>query len=1452
MVELPKQQTRLKTIITFSLRYKTMVLLATASIALFGLYALFNLPIGAVPDVTTNQVQVITTTRNLSTADVERFITQPVEIEMANLPGLVELRSVSKFGLSVVTVVFDDRMGTYLPRQLIAERIQAAVENIPQGFGSPFMGPISTGLGEIYQYILEVDPEYQHLYTATDLRTIQDWVVKRQLSGIPGVVEVNTWGGLLKQYEVAVNPVRLRAAGVSITEIFDALERNNSLAGAGYIEKNQQAYFIRSEGLIENLDELREVVVARHGNLIVRLGDVAEIREGSATRFGAITANGEGEKVLGQVMMLKGSNSNEVIKAVNERVQQISGSLPPGIRINGFLERSKLISKTTTTIAENLILGFLIVMFVVVLLLGNWRSGLLVASVIPLSLLFAISMMYLFHIDANLMSLGAIDFGIIIDGTVIIVEYVAFQISRNAAELGLLAGKPLRRRMDEITGDATQKLSRSALFGQLIIIIVFIPILSLTGIEGKMFRPMAQVFVAALVGAMIFGFTYVPVMSALFLKPGGGHSLATRLIALLNKAYVPSINWALNHKKLVLGAALAVLLATGVQFVHLGAEFVPTLDEGDFVIQPVFKTGTTLSETIGMTTKIETILKSFPEVDQVVSRIGAAEVPTDPMSMEESDIIITLKPRKEWVTAKTKDELADAFKEALNVFPGVEIEFTQPIEMRFNELITGTRADVAIKIFGEDLEMLNNLAQRIKILVEDVEGIGDIVVEKTTGLPEYLIRLNRSQLARYGLTTDEANKVISIAFAGLKAGEVLEGERRFDLVLRYDKPFRKNDIDLANIMVPVGGGLEIPLSELAEIVPGEGPAKISRDNARRRVVVGINVRGRDMESVVQDVQQRISSSIVLPEGFTIAYGGQFENLRMARQRLSIAIPVALLLIFIMLHLAFGNFRDAILIFTAIPMAVVGGVWLLWLRGMPFSISAGVGFIALFGVAVLNGIVLIEHYHALSAKGITDLRTLIVRGASERMRPVLLTAMAAALGFLPMAISQSAGAEVQRPLATVVIGGLFTSTFLTLIVLPVLYCVIIQRSEKMFMSKKSIYTIILLMLVSSTVPAQSPGADLAVERALANNPGHQAIRKQLEAAEAAIPLALSPEKPIIYYSLDKNNLASNDLPLNVWGISQQIAWPGLITVRHQLAKTQYEKATLMLQKSAASLELDVRLAYNDWQYRHALQQIYERLSGIEKRVLELVTKRVDEGALTRLELLMAQANYNEIALALSEAGYQTQQSRKRLEALIGTDLDLPAPDSLVPMPFPDTASHQGVWNVWSDNLLKHNKLLLKSENRQWLPDLELEYFSGTNKLLHPTRIDGFKIGLSLPLWLFPATAQYKTGKLQMQSLELQLQQAQRLYDLQFFDLKQNLKMSGSHLRFARQQSLDLASKIENTALLAYENGDADLDTYLMALSKALKIRRTFSEAIHQYNKSVLEYMLLPIVNTFMEQ
>lgn len=1033
-------------ILDFSVKSKLIIILFTLSIAAFGLYAVFHIPVGAVPDITNNQVQVITVSSNLSTQDIEQFITYPVELEMANLPGVKEIRSISKFGLSVVTIVFDENMGSYLPRQLIAEKIKTATANIPEGFGEPEMGPITTGLGEIYQYTLDVKPEFKDRYTAMELRTIQDWVVKRQLSGIQGVVEINTWGGLLKQYEIAIDPIRMQASGVSLTEVFSAVERNNSIAGGAYIEKENRSYFIRGDGMAKSLNDIGAIVIKNTNGTPLLVRDIAEIRYGNANRFGAITANGEGEKVLGQIMMLKDANSKKVMADVNKRIAEVQKTLPEGIFINPIIERGELIGKTSFTVIENLVLGCIIVMLIVILLLGNLRSALVIASMIPLSLLFTISMMFIFGIDANLMSLGALDFGIIIDGAVIIVEYIALRVTLKQNELNSTDSAGRQSLMDKITYNGASKMINSAIFGQIIILIVLIPIMTLSGVEGKMFRPMALSFSFAILGAMILGLTWLPVASALFLKPETKRKfdISAWIMKVAYKSYEPVIKWAYMHKRWVLGSALLSLIYTGILFTNIGGEFVPTLDEGDFVIQPVLKTGTSLSETIKLTSRMEQILKDkFPEVDKVVSRIGAAEVPTDPMSMEEIDMIIKLKPKSQWVRAKSKEELAEKIKEELSVIPGIDYEFTQPIEMRFNELITGVRADIAVKIFGEDLDYLAAKAEEIEKLINGIPGAADVILEKTAGLPQMGVHYNREKIAAYGIDIAELNRQLTMAFGGEKAGNIFEGEKRFDIVVRL-KPEDRTSIDnLRNLPVLLNNGTVIPMSEVAAVEYTTGPAKISRENTHRRVVVSVNVRNKDLESVINDIRKKLDAEMTLKPGYYISYGGQFENLKNATQRLSIAVPIALLLIFIFLHFAFNSFREAAIIFSAVPLSAVGGVTFLWIRGMPFSVSAGIGFIALFGVAVLNGIVLIEYLKELREEGHLNMKDLVMKATKERLRPVMLTAAAAALGFLPMAISTSAGAEVQRPLATVVIGGLITSTMLTMIALPLLYAVLID-------------------------------------------------------------------------------------------------------------------------------------------------------------------------------------------------------------------------------------------------------------------------------------------------------------------------------------------------------------------------------------------------------------------------
>ncbi len=1444
-------------IIKFSLTHKLIIFIFTAVIVGFGIYSMSNISIGAVPDVTNNQVQVITTSQNLSTQDMEQFITYPVELEMANLPGVKEIRSVSKFGLSVVTIVFEDNMGTYLPRQLIAEKIKSASEKIPPGFGTPQMGPITTGLGEIYQYILDTKPGYENKYSARELRTIQDWIVKRQLSGIPGVVEINAWGGYLKEYEVAINTKKLNAMNISVSRVFDALEKNNSVAGGGYIEKADQAYFIRGQGRVNSLEDIRNIIVKNNHGTPVYIKDIAEVGFGHAPRYGAITGNGEGEKVLGQVMMLKGANSNKVINAVKERVAEVSKNLPEGVIIKPFLDRSSLIAKTTHTIAENLILGCLIVIFVVVLLLGNMRSGLVVASVIPLCLLFAISLMYIFGIDANLMSLGAIDFGIIIDGAVIIVEYTAYQITRKQSEYGGLSADEIKDLKDRATYSGASKMMSSAIFGQLIILIVFIPILSLSGVEGKMFRPMALTFSFALIGAMIFCLTYVPAMSSIFLKAKqpSPKNISVKIITFLNSRYERTIYWALKRKKFVLGVAAALLALSVYIFTTMGGEFIPQLDEGDFVIQPVLKTGTSLSKTIETTTKMENILiDSFPEVEQVVSRIGAAEVPTDPMSMEESDVIVTLKPKSEWVSAETKDELADKIKKALSVFPNMDIEFTQPIEMRFNELITGVRADIAVKVFGENLDILNAKANQIKQLIQDVEGASDVTVEKIVGLPQMNVKYDRAKIARYGLNINDLNEIVTMGFSGKSMGSVFEGEKRFDLVLRLAKEKRQDISNLKNLYIDIPAGGKIPLSEVADITYQKSAAKISRDDTKRRIVVGVNVRNRDLESVVEDIQIIINENISLPPGYSITYGGQFENLQSATKRLKLAVPIALFLIFLLLYFAFDSMRQALMIYSAIPLAAVGGVLLLWLRDMPFSISAGVGFIALFGIAVLNGIVLIEHFKELSEDGMPHSDELIVNGAKDRLRAVLLTASAAALGFLPMAISSSAGAEVQRPLATVVIGGLITSTLLTLVVLPVVYS-IFHKEEKPKKKKKKklnhnppvkVMSVVLLLLgftgysQSQTVSNFQELRDLA----LGNNNSLKASSLSIEESKTLESNAFDFGKTGIYYNYDESNLGNN-VPLKTIGIQQDFLFPTVYFAKNRLQKKITETRKSAYELTSLELEQALASAYYRFQYEKAKNNVYTQIDSLYKNFAHAAERKFELGESNYLEKITARARQKQMETAFRQSEKDLASTKDEIRSLAQTEKDFKliwVPLEKLELDDVNIGKHPGL------DFYQHQVEVRKSESglekQHLLPDISLNYFEGDNSAISDKLI-GYQIGLKIPILFNGNASRIKAAKISEKIAEHRLSNYRVQLQSKYEMLLNELKKYQQSLSYYEEEGNAVAGEIAKTAEVSYKNGEIDFFEYIQSLENAFQISLSYLDDLNKYNQTVIKINYLTL-------
>jgi len=1041
-------------IIAFSIKQKIVIGFFILILILLGIYSAVKLPIDAVPDITNNQIQIITSSPTLSATEVERFITYPVEIAMKSLPDIIELRSISKFGISVVTVVFEDNVDTYFARNLVFQKLKEAEENMPEGLGTPEMAPVSTGLGEIYQYIVRPENRSDTTYSDMQLRTIQDWIVKRQLLGTEGVAEVNSFGGFEQQYHILINPDALKSYNLTLREVHEAVVGNNSNVGGGVIEKNADQYSIRGIGLIEKIEDLQNIVIKTDHGIPIYLNQIAEIEYGKGLRVGGVTQDGNGEVVAGIVMMLKGANSREVSQRVHEKIVEIKPSLPAGVTIDEFYNRENLINSTIKTVETNLIEGGVIVILVLVLLLGNLRAGFIVASVIPLSMLFAIIMMNLFNVSGNLMSLGAIDFGLIVDGAVIIVESVIVAI---AAKIHLNKKALNKEEFDETVYSSSTSIIKSAIFGILIILVVYLPIFALGGIEGKMFKPMAFTVGFALVGALLLSITYVPMMCSLILKRDlkEKETIADKIMNGLKRMYLPVLEFALRNKLITIGIAVVFLIISLLTFTRLGGEFIPKLDEGDLAYQIVRLPGISLTESINIGTRIEKILiEKFPEVKTVVTKTGAPELATDPMGPEFSDVIVILKPKDEWTTAETKEELIEKIQRELSIVPGVGLSFTQPIELRFNELISGARGDIAVKIFGDDLSVLSDKGNEVSAIMGEINGAEDISVQQVEGLPQLQIKILRDKISLYGINVDDVNNVIETALAGKSSGVVFEGDKKFDIIIKYSDEYKKNIDVIRNILVASPENLMIPLSELAEIDVKEGPAEITRDNGKRRIVIQGNVRGRDIESFVNELKSKIGTQLNLPPGYYLEYGGTFKNLESARQRLLIAVPVSLFFIFALLFVTFNSVKQGLLVFSGIPFSVVGGIFALVIRDLPFSISAGIGFIALFGVAVLNGIVMIAFFNRLEEEGVTNIHDRIISGTASRLRPILMTALVASLGFIPMALSTGSGAEVQRPLATVVIGGLISSTLLTLIVLPVLYGIFNKHTNPEYTFKKS--------------------------------------------------------------------------------------------------------------------------------------------------------------------------------------------------------------------------------------------------------------------------------------------------------------------------------------------------------------------------------------------------------------
>jgi cobalt-zinc-cadmium resistance protein CzcA len=1440
-------------LIGFSIRNKAIIGFFILALIGWGIYSLKSLPMDALPDITNNQVQIHAVAPALAAQDVEQIITSPLEIAMANIPGLVEIRSISRFGLSVITIVFEDNIDVYLARQQVFQRIQEAQDQIPAGIANISMAPVSTGLGEIYQYTLEVAPGYEKKYSLTDLRTMQDWIIARNLEGTPGVAEISSFGGYIKQYEVAINPEKLRSMNVTIKDIFTALQLNNQNTGGAYIEKEENAYFIRGVGLVKTLEDVGNIVIKNNNGIPVLINDVAEVRFGHAVRYGALTESGHGESVGGVVMMLRGENSMQVIKNVKDKIAVIQKTLPKGVEIKPFLDRSDLIDRAVSTISHNLIEGGLIVIFILVLFLGNWRAGIVVASIIPLAMLFAISMMKLFGVSGNLMSLGAIDFGLVVDGAVIIVESAVYNIHHNTKLSSL--NKLNRKQMDDQVFSSARQMMNSASFGQIIILMVYIPILTLTGVEGKMFRPMAETVGFAIIGALILCLTYVPMMSALLLskKITNKRTIADKIMDFLHRLYKPVIHFVLRRKAIVILLSIILLIITFFTFSKMGGEFIPTLQEGSFSVETRLSPGSSLSQTVKTTIRIEEILKkNFPEVIKVVSRIGVTSIPTDPDPIETAMVTIVLKDKSKWVTAGNSADLADKMKEALSVIPGVNYEFSQPIQLRENELMSGVKQDVAVKIYGEDLDVLTQLGTQASAIISKVPGAQDVLVETTQGLPEIVVNYNRKKIAQLGLTINDINNVLESAFAGAKAGVVYEGDRRFDLVVRLDTAHREDLQDVQNLFVSLPNGNQIPLNEVATVKYQEGPSQISRDNTKRRIAIGLNVRNQDVQSVVTDIQNQLNAKLNLPPDYSVTYGGQFENLVEAKSHLMIVVPLTLALIFILLFFTFGSLIEALLIFTAIPFAAVGGVFALLIRGMPFSISAGVGFIALFGVAVLNGIVLISYFNQLKKEGVTNVNKRILKGTYMRLRPVVITATVASVGFLPMALSASAGAEVQRPLATVVIGGLITSTILTLVVLPVLYCLFAGGFKKRKIKRLGNTMIFFFLLAGLfTVPALSKAqsikpniespplkltADEAIHLAFQNNPGIKSANYVVQQQKTLKKTAVDLPKTNFSYGADNTTLLGN----NTIGVQQAFSFPTVYGRQSKVLKQQVTLSEKSLAISKTDLTRNVRSAYYQMAYGIARLKLLAYQDSVYAGFAKAATVRYTSGESSYLEKVAADAQYQQVLLQKKQAQKDLQIDEQELQKWLNTNQPVQLTISLEKLSLSFNAdssvlSQNPVLNYYQQNI-NVASAQLSLEKSRLLPDFIVGYSKQTEN--GSGGYYGYQIGISIPVWFGPQKARIQSAGIATKIAQADYENTQNNIRATYNQQIKEYQKWQEQLTYYDSSGLQQSNAIIKNADQNYRSGNISYVEYIQDITQAFNIQLQHLDALNQYNQTII--------------
>lgn len=1435
-------------IIEFSIKNKLIIGLFTLALIGLGIIETTKLPIDAVPDITNNQVQIITVASSYGATDIERLVTFPIEQANSNIAGIEEIRSFSRFGLSLVTIVFEDGIDIYWARQQVAERLQNVQSQIPPGIGKPELGPISTGLGEIYQYVVRPKKGYEHKYDATELRTIQDWTVRRQLLGIKGVAEVSSFGGKLKQFEVAINPDQLKAFQLSINDVFTALENNNQNTGGAYIEKGPTVLFIRSEGLIGKVEDIENVLIkqAENGTPIL-LKDVAKVNIGFATRYGALCFNDEGEAAGAIVMMLKGANSSEVIKNVKERIAQIQKTLPEGVVIEPFLDRTKMVNNAIGTVEKNLVEGALIVIFILVIFLGNVRAGLLVASVIPLAMLFAIIMMNLFGVSGNLMSLGALDFGLIVDGAVIIVEAVMHQLSHSK----LFASKDniSQAEMDKQVGFSAGKMMNSAVFGQVIILIVYLPILSLSGIEGKMFTPMAQTVAFALVGAFILSLTYIPMMSSIFLSKQIKHkpNISDKVMFAVERKYQSALSRILRFPKTVIGVVLTLFVGAILVLSTLGGEFIPALEEGDFAIDTRVLTGSSLNTSIEYTQKAAHIIKSrFPEVEKVVTKIGSGEVPTDPMPMEAADLMVILKDKHEWTSAKTFPELAEKMGKALEDVPGITTGFQFPVQMRFNELMTGARQDVVCKIFGEDLDSLAIYAEKLGEIIKKVKGAQDLYIEPVTGMPQIVIEYKRNLIAQYNLNISDINRIVNTAFAGQSTGLVYEGEKRFDLVVRLDNKLRNNLEDIQNLLIPTPNGSQIPLSQLADVAIKNGPNQIQREDTKRRIVVGFNVRGRDVQSIVEELQNKVEKKLEFHTGYYVTYGGAFENLNEAKARLSIAVPVSLALIFLLLFFAFNSVKHGLLIYTAIPLSAIGGIYFLALRGMPFSISAGVGFIALFGVAVLNGIVLVAEFNRLKEGGMKNLNRIVISGTKVRLRPVLMTAFVASLGFLPMALSNGAGAEVQRPLATVVIGGLLLATFLTLFVLPVLY--VIFENIHIKKAKTPKVGMILILFLSSLFTGYSQTITLSDARdlALKNN---QAIKNNQLIAEYQNKLIRSAN------DIQKSNFTTEYGQVNSayfdtkFVISQSFNFPSVYINQKKVLTSNWKEAVLAVNLSESTTKRVVTELFYYLLVIKEQSKILDEAIANYTLFVEKAKLRFEKGETSILEKTSAESQLGELLMQRELLKTEEEIAQLQFQLVLNTTQKFEPQADDFKLQLIDVVdfnpSHPQV--LMLEERVTQATAQQRLEKSKLLPDFTIGYFNqslrGTgadNQIYNANnRFNGGQIGLAIPLFFGAQKARIDASANALKIAENELEYFKNQYNTEIQSAYAQYKNNQTMINYFEQQQLPNAKLIQTTAMELFNKGEINYLEWSNLNNQALQIQRNYMDLVRNYNFNLIK-------------